>query len=71
MLAPSDIQVRKLDRFLMLVRMQPDTVHRLAVVVEDVLVATIGPVARPHCAVRELAFTELHGAKSRRAVTAL
>jgi hypothetical protein len=43
------------------VRMQPDTVHRLAFVVEDVLATIIVPVDRPRGALCELAFAELHG----------
>jgi hypothetical protein len=40
--------------------MEPDTVHQLAVVVENVLAAFIFSLDGPRCAVLELAFAELH-----------
>ena len=51
----SPIRSRILDnkRLLVLVRMQPDTVHRLTVVVEDVLAAVVGAVDGAHGAVGE------------------
>jgi hypothetical protein len=42
--------------------MQPDTVHRLTVVVEDVLAAIVGAVDWARGAVGEVAGAEMHGA---------
>ena len=57
--------VRENHRLLPFVRMQPDSVDRLAVVVEDVLATVVGTINRSRCDVRELAFAELHFASER------
>jgi hypothetical protein len=44
--------------------MKPDAVTRFALVVEDVLAAIVVPVDGPRCAIRELAFAELHAVDS-------
>lgn len=43
-------------RLAVLIRVNPDTVHRLSVFVENVLAAIVVSVDGPGCAVRELAF---------------
>ncbi|HEV8061388.1 MAG TPA: hypothetical protein VGP68_16030 [Gemmataceae bacterium] len=40
--------------------MKPGAIDRLAIVVEDKLATIVIPVDGPRCAVRELAFAELH-----------
>lgn len=50
--------------------MQPNTVHRLAVAVEDVLGAIVGPVDWPRFAVRELTLAELRGVETFRSLNA-
>lgn len=49
----------KSDGLAVLIRMYPDTVHRLAIVVEDLLAPVVGAVDGPGCAVHELAFAKL------------
>jgi hypothetical protein len=38
--------------------MEPDTLHRLAVVVDDELAGAVVAANGPRCAVREVAFAE-------------
>jgi hypothetical protein len=49
-----------MDRVLILIRMQPATVHRLAGAVEYLLAAVVRAENQPRFSVRELAFAENH-----------